>query len=68
MKTSHKEMHRIFYMVKGYITSDHIAYTSYDGYIKRLWHNEEAYMREDGFEEVYNIAFSDRATTIYNNF
>lgn len=26
---------------------------SYDGYVKRLWWNEEAYLREDGFEENY---------------
>jgi hypothetical protein len=44
-------------MVKGYITSDKTAYASYDGYIKRLWWNEEAYYREDGFEEAYNRVF-----------
>ncbi|MEC7246600.1 MAG: hypothetical protein VXW06_06715 [Pseudomonadota bacterium] len=53
----HKEVHRVFYMVKGYITSDKIAYASYDGYFKRLWYDEESYLKEDGFEEAYGRAF-----------
>ena len=53
----HREVHRIFWMVKGYITSDKIAYASYNGYVKRLWWNEEAYYREDGFAEAYNRVF-----------
>lgn len=49
-------------MVKGYITSDKIAYDCYEGYTRRLWHNEESYLREEGFEEAYEIAFNGRAS------
>jgi hypothetical protein len=62
MKISHKEAHKTFYMVKGYITSDKIAYDCYEGYTRRLWHNEESYLREEGFEEAYEIAFNGRAS------
>ena len=57
---SHKEVHRIFYMVKGYIATDTIAYASYSGYIKRLWYNEESYLKEDGFEEAYEKKFKKK--------
>jgi len=54
---SHKEMARIFWMVKGYFPSDEMMRKSYDGYVRRLWWNEEAYLREDGFEEAYQKKF-----------
>ena len=44
-------------MVKGYVTDDRNAYASYDGYFKRLWYDEESYLKEEGFEEAYNRAF-----------
>ena len=44
-------------MVKGYVTDDRNAYASYDGYFKRLWYDEESYLREEGFEEAYNRVF-----------
>ena len=53
----HKEAHRLFWIVKGYITTDKIAYASYDSYFKRLWGNHENVYHEDGFEEAYNRAF-----------
>jgi len=41
-------------MVKGHLnTSEQTMRESYNGYIKRLWNNDEAYMHEDGFEEAY---------------
>lgn len=54
---SHKEMARIFWMVKGYFPSDKMMEESYNGYVRRLWWNEEAYLREDGFEEAYQKKF-----------
>ena len=57
---SHKEVHRIFYMVKGYIATDANAYASYDGYFKRLWYDEESYFKEDGFEEAYEKKFKKK--------
>ena len=54
MTTDHREICRIFYMVKGHLnTSEQTMRESYNGYIKRLWNNDEAYMHEDGFEEAY---------------
>ncbi len=44
---------RIFWMVKGYIPDDKTVEDSFPGYLKRLWWNEEAYIREDGFEEAW---------------
>ena len=46
-------MHKVFYMVKGYIADDDTVKECYNGYNKRLWYNEEAYRYEDGFEEAY---------------
>ena len=54
---SHRDIHRIFYMVKGYITDDETAEQCYDSYCRRLWYNEEAYRYEDGFDEAYNKKF-----------
>ncbi len=55
----HKEAYRLFWMVKGHLncTAD-TAYSCYDGYIKRCWHNEEAYIYEEGFEEAYKKKFN----------
>ena len=54
---SHKETARIFWMVKGYFPNDKMMEESYDGYVRRLWWNEEAYLKEDGFEEAYQKKF-----------
>lgn len=41
-------------MVKGHLnTSPETIRSSYNGYFKRLWYNNEAYIKEEGFEEVY---------------
>lgn len=51
---SHKEAHRLFWMVKGHLnTSEKTIFQSAPGYFKRLWYNEEAYAKEEGFEEAY---------------
>jgi len=53
-KPSHKEAHRLFWMVKGHLnTTEETIYNSYDGYFKRLWNNNEAYLHEEGFEKAY---------------
>ena len=51
---SHKEAHRLFWMVKGHLnTSENTIIESAPGYFKRLWGNHEACYHEDGFEEAY---------------
>ena len=48
---------RVFWMVKGYIPDDKTIEDAYPGYLKRLWWNEEAYIRADGFEEAWQKKF-----------
>lgn len=48
---------RIFWMVKGYLPDKRTIEDAYPGYLKRLWWNEEAYLRADGFEEAYEKKF-----------
>ena len=54
---SHRELHRIFWLVKGHIGDDETVLESYNGYFKRLWGNHEVCYREEGFEEAYNEKF-----------
>jgi len=44
-------------MVKGYLPDPKTIESAYPGYFKRLWWNEEAYLRVDGFEEAYEKKF-----------
>ena len=53
----------MFWIVKGYLTTDEIAEQCYDGYVRRTWHNEESYIYEDGFEEAI-VAGTDKAGLI----
>jgi len=50
-----KEKCRIYYMVKGNLCRTHRKQIeeAYPGYFKRCWHNEEAYLYQEGFEENY---------------
>ena len=49
-----KEACRLFYMTKGHLgTNDETIIACADGYFKRLWGNNESYIHEEGFEEVY---------------
>ena len=49
-----KEAYRIFWMVKGHLNvSQSTVISCADGYFKRLWCNNEAYLHEDGFEEAW---------------
>ena len=53
-EVSFKEQCRLFYIVKGHISSsDQTVIDCYDGYFKRMWGNHELCYREDGFEEAY---------------
>lgn len=61
-----KEIHKVFYMVKGYITDDDTARECYNGYTRRLWYNEEAYRYEDGFEEAYKKKLKKVKKSVYN--
>ena len=47
-----KEAYRVFFLVKGHldITED-TALACYDNYFKRLWYNQEAWVREEAFEK-----------------
>ena len=41
-------------MQKGHLNSTHATIVaSYDGYFRRLWNNNEAYLHEDGFESAW---------------
>jgi len=41
-------------MVKGHLNTSHTTIMlSADGYFRRLWNNNEAYLREEGFEEAF---------------
>jgi hypothetical protein len=42
-------------MIKGHLNvNEETILSSYDGYFKRVWYNEEAYIHTEGFEEEYN--------------
>ena len=52
--TNVKDKYRIFYMVKGHLNATHSTVVgSYDGYFRRMWNNNEAYLHEDGFEHCW---------------
>ena len=60
MDVDFKECCRLFWMVKGHLnTSEETIRSSYNGYFKRLWYNNEAYIKEEGFEEAYK-SFLDK--------
>ena len=57
---SFKEACRLFWMTKGHLnSSDETILSCYDSYFKRLWYNEEAYIKEEGFEDAYAKRISD---------
>jgi len=50
---THKEAHRMFWIVKGHFANEVTVLQSADGYFKRVWGNHEACYHEEGFEEAY---------------
>lgn len=53
-----KEANRLNYIVKGTLLPENTSVQEYKSiintYTKRLWGNCEAYLGEEGFEELYN--------------
>ena len=53
-----KEAYRIFFLVKGHLgVTEETALACYDSYFKRLWYNQEAWIREEAFEKAYEKKF-----------
>ena len=62
-----KETARLYWMVKGHIPIWIHDYPEdgldqiIDSYTRRLWGNDEAYIREDGFDQAW-LEFSNKLT------
>lgn len=54
---SDKEMNRLYYIIKKRLMPSHwdqeTKLACYNDFFKRCWYNEESYIYEEGFEEVY---------------
>ena len=49
---STKEAYRIFFLVKGHLNvTEQTARACYNNYFKRCWYNQEAWTREDAFQD-----------------
>lgn len=52
-----KEANRLMWMVKGHLIPKEYSESDIESvlrsYFARLWHNEEAYVNEEGFEEAW---------------
>ena len=55
MEPDFKEACRLFYLTKGHLgATPETIFSSYDGYFRRLWgNNERAEYGMNGFEEAY---------------
>jgi len=54
-----KEAYRIFFLVKGHLDcNEKTALDCYNSYFKRLWYNQEAWIREEKFEKEYKKKFN----------
>jgi hypothetical protein len=54
-KVTTKEAYRIFYMVKGHINTDKATVRAcYPNYFKRCWYNQESWIRDEKFNEIWN--------------
>lgn len=53
-----KEAYRIFFLVKGHLDiTQETALACYDNYFKRIWYNQEAWVREERFHIAYEKKF-----------
>jgi len=53
-----KEAYRIFFLVKGHLdVTEETALACYDNYFKRIWYNQEAWVREEKFHIAYENKF-----------
>ena len=58
---THREAHRLFWIVKGHFSaSEQTILDSAEGYFKRVWNNNEAYLHEDGFDEAYALLMENK--------
>lgn len=49
-----KECYRLVWLIKGHLNlSEEDALSSYNGYFKRVWYNEESWVHEEGFDEAW---------------
>jgi hypothetical protein len=59
-----KEAYRRFWMIKGHLGcdswQDKDIVSMHDSYLFRLWHNEEAYRYEEGFEEAWEALMKSK--------
>ena len=61
---THKESHRLFWLVKGHLGDEQTVIGSANGYFKRLWGNcERSVYGEEGFEEAYYKKYPERKTS-----
>jgi len=53
-----KEAYRIFFLVKGHLdVTEETALACYNNYFKRIWYNQEAWVREEKFHAAYEKKF-----------
>ena len=59
-----KEANRLMWMVKGHLIPKEYSEKDIESvlrsYFARLWHNEEAYVNEDGFEEAWEERYGNK--------
>lgn len=59
-----KEANRLMWMVKGHLIPDEYSERDIESVLRsyaiRLWHNEEAYIHEDGFEEAWEKKYGSQ--------
>lgn len=48
-----KDACKLFWTVKGHLPGEDTILASANGYFKRLWHDEESYIHEEGWEEAF---------------
>ena len=60
---THKESHRLFWIVKGHLGPEQTVIDSANSYFKRLWtmyQGEDTSYIEEGFEKAYYEKYPER--------